>query len=109
MNGREVTWRELAAIVDEHRPTVGHSLQTGRSFVHVDGELIWADTAGVVLGPDVPGAGPILYARISAWGATIEDPTYDVGPDDSPPDDVIERYHESRGHPVAYGRPGDMH
>lgn len=62
---REVTWQELAALLDEHDLTPGYSTTTGRAFVEHDAALVWADARGR-LDQMVPGSNRLQLARIQA-------------------------------------------
>lgn len=68
----EVTWQELAAVVDALQLTPGHSSTTRRCFVELNGELLWADVEGVRLDPAVPGAGQLQAARLHSFGQQLE-------------------------------------
>jgi hypothetical protein len=70
---REVTWRELAALVDATGLTPSYADGAGRAYVLLDDTLVWASCRGVVLDPWVPGAAAIAEARVRAQMAAVAD------------------------------------
>lgn len=68
----EVTPAELAALVDALDLTPGYSMSTGRGFVTVDGEVLWANLTGVTLAPEVPGNNALQTVRLATWAAAVK-------------------------------------
>lgn len=65
--GDQVTWQELAGVVDALDLEPGYSAGTGRAFVVLaDDSLLWAEVGGIRLDEHVPGANRLQHARILA-------------------------------------------
>lgn len=62
---------ELAALADAMGLQVGYSIRTGRAWVRLDGELMYADLEGR-LDLSLPGMWRLQEARIGAWWEAVE-------------------------------------
>lgn len=69
----QVTWQELAGVLDALDLTPGYSNSTGRAFVVLaDDSLLWAEVGHVTLSQHVPGADRLQLARSAAYLRKIE-------------------------------------
>lgn len=72
MTESEITPTELAGLVDALGLTPGYSMTTGRGYVELDGEVLYANLTGVRLPPEVPGMVALQTVRLIAFAAAVE-------------------------------------
>lgn len=97
------TWQDLAAYVVDRG--LGHAVRfsqgTGRAYVQIGHEIVWAHVGQATLSPDVAGSSYLQAARLNAYCATLpamsEDERRRMREAPDPPQWQIDAYLERQG------------